>query len=198
MNFLIIITIAVITVSAIAVALWITRTFRHEFCVPEGRAGLLYHHGLYVRRNNAGRHVIWGRGWTINLIDLRRASCLVPGEEIITANYISLVVSLNLTWQITDPARAAHETQHCLTELCSISCRTLHAVLGNLTVEELLRQRSGIEAQLLAHARPEAARIGINLLAIDLRRVVLPEDLKCAFVETLKAKPVVSEVHEVK
>jgi hypothetical protein len=86
-----IIIIASVAVLAIA-APFILREFRHEFTVPEGRVGLIYHHGLYVRRHNAGRHVIWGRGWSLVLIDLRRTSLLVPGEEFVLADKTSLRV----------------------------------------------------------------------------------------------------------
>src|SRR5215469_8721136 len=116
MDSLIIITIAVIAVLASA-TLWITRTFRHEFCVPEGWAGLIYHHGLYVRRNNAGRHIIWGRGWTIRLIDLRKALLVISSEDFVLPDNVSLRITSHISYQIADPARAAHETQHWLNEL---------------------------------------------------------------------------------
>ena len=79
MNYDIIITVAVVTaifVAAITAAK--LPKFRYVFRVPEGWAGLLYHNGLFVRRNNAGRHVVWGFGWTLNFIDLRKASPLEP------------------------------------------------------------------------------------------------------------------------
>ena len=215
MDFLIIITIAATAVLAIATALWITRTFRHEFCVPEGWAGLVYHHGLYVRRNNAGRHVIWGRGWSIHLVDLRRTSLLVPGEEFVLADKTCLKVGPHINYQIADPAKAAHETQHWPNELYHTALRALHHVLGDFSYEELLNQRLKIGALLLAHAQPEASKIGINIHAIELRYWVFPAEHSCAFAEMLKAgpilqssggfpppalqaKPVVPEVHEAK
>lgn len=73
MNHIIVFTIVI---AALVVALSVLKKFRHEFCVSEGSTGLVYRHGLFVRRNNAGRHVLWGRGWTINLIDLRKMSWL--------------------------------------------------------------------------------------------------------------------------
>ena len=47
--------------------------FRHKFVVTEGHAGLLYRHGVFVRLINAGRHVLWGFGWSVNMMDLRKA-----------------------------------------------------------------------------------------------------------------------------
>jgi regulator of protease activity HflC (stomatin/prohibitin superfamily) len=112
MNYIIIFGAIIIVVTLAGLPL--IRKFRQTFCVPEGYAGLLYRHGLYVRRNNAGRHVAWGSGWTIKLIDLRKASLLVAGQEVLTADSVSLKVSLLVTYQVTDPVKAAHDTQNWL------------------------------------------------------------------------------------
>ena len=61
--------------------------------------------------------------------------------------------------------------------------------LAGATVEALLGQRLDIGAQLLARrVQPEAAKIGINILAVEVRDMVLPADLKRAFGDVLKAK----------
>ena len=169
MDSLTIFTIAAIAVFAITAAPLILWKYRHEFTVPEGWTGLLYHHGLYVRRNNAGRHVSWGRGWTIELVDLRKTSLHVPGEEFVLADKTWLRIGPHISFQVTDPAKAAHETQHWPNELYYTALRALHSVLGGFSYEELLSQRLKIGAQLLARAQPEAAKIGISILAIDLR-----------------------------
>jgi regulator of protease activity HflC (stomatin/prohibitin superfamily) len=164
------------------------KKFRHVFCVPEGWTGLLYQHGLYVRRNNAGRHVIWGCGWTVNLIDLRKASLQVAGQETLTADGVSLKAGLLVTYQVTEPVKAAHETQNWQGDLCHAAGLALRTVVCGVTVESLLDQRLEIGAQLLARAQPEAARIGINILAIEVTDAVFPAELRRAFAEEPKAK----------
>jgi regulator of protease activity HflC (stomatin/prohibitin superfamily) len=161
---------------------------RHVFCVPEGCTGLAYRHGLYVRRNNAGRHVLWGRGWTMNLIDLRKTSLLVAGQDVLTADNVGLKLSLLVTYQVADPVKAAHETQHWQGDLYNLAQVALRAVVGGTAVEALLNQRLEIGTQLLARVQPEAAKIGINILAVVVKDVMFPADLKRAFGEVLKAK----------
>jgi hypothetical protein len=60
-----------------AIAWTVFKDLRQTFEVTEGWAGLVYQYGLYVRRNNAARHVIWGFGWTVKMFDLRKTSLLV-------------------------------------------------------------------------------------------------------------------------
>ena len=175
------------TVSVIIGLPWLFK-FRRVFCVPEGWTGLVYQHGLYVRRNNAGRHVIWGCGWKMNLIDLRKASLLVAGQEVLTADSVSLKISLLVTYKVTEPVKAAHETQNSLSDLYNTAQLALRAVVNGVAVEALLNQRLEIGAQLLARVQPEAAKIGINVLAIEVKDVMFPAELKRAFADVLKAK----------
>jgi len=188
MNYGIVFAVAIAIVLATVLFLPVVKHWRRVFCVPEGWTGLLYHHGLYVRRQNAGRHVVWGRGWTIKLIDLRKASTLVAGQDVLTADSVGLKFSLFVTYQVTDPVRAAHDTQNWLGDLYCAAQLALRAVVNGITVEALLSQRLEIGAQLLAQVQPEAVKIGINVLAVEVKDVIFPADLKRAFADVLKAK----------
>lgn len=172
----------------ITVVVLMTLYFRHVFAVPEGWTGLVYRHGLYVRRNNAGRHVLWGRGWTIKLTDLRRATLLVAGQDVLTADSVSLKFSLLVAYQVTEPVKAAHETQNWLNDLYNLTQLALRAVVGSIAAEGLLNQKIEIGAQLLARVKTDAEKLGVNILAVEVKDVMLPADLKRAFAEVLKAK----------
>jgi hypothetical protein len=65
-----------IFVGAIVLAV-IMKDYRHAFLVPEGYAGLLYHKGKFMETLGAGRHLRWGRHFTLGVADLRKTSLLV-------------------------------------------------------------------------------------------------------------------------
>jgi len=184
----ILITIVIVGVSALVIALMNLPKFRRAFIVPEGYAGLLYHHGVFVRRVNAGKHVVWGFGWTIGAQDVRKTSLLVAGQDVLTADNVGLKLSLLVTHQVTDPVKAAHETQHWPGDLYNFAQIALRAVVGGIAIEALLNQRLEIGAQLLARVQPEAAKIGITVLSVEVKDVMFPADLKRAFSDVLKAK----------
>jgi regulator of protease activity HflC (stomatin/prohibitin superfamily) len=188
MNYEILLAVLVVAIFASALGCFLARKLRYAFDVPEGWAGLVYQHGLYVRRNNAGRHVIWGVGWTVKLTDLRKTSLLVAGQEVLTADNVGLKLSLLVTCRITDPAKAAHETQNWAGDIYNTAQLAARAVMGGIAVETLLNQRLEIGAQLLARAQPEAAKIGVDISAIEVKDVMFPGDLKRAFADVLKAK----------
>jgi len=162
--------------------------FRHKFVVAEGHAGLLYHHAVFARMINAGRHVLWGFGWSVNMMDLRKMSVVVPGQEVLSSDSVGLKLSLLLTYQVADPMKAAHESQNWYGDLYNAAQLAARVVVSGVKVEALLTQRLDIGAQLLARIQPEAAKIGVSVLALEVRDAMLPNDLKRAFAEVLKAK----------
>jgi len=166
---------------------WLIK-LRRVFIVPEGYAGLLYKKGKFVEVLRTGEHVRWGRKITLGVSDLRKTSVLVAGQEVLSADNVGLKASLLVTYQVVDPAKAAHETQNWHGDLYNAAQIALRAVAGGATIESLLGQRLDMGAQLLARVRPEAEKIGINILAVEVKDVSLPNDLKRAFAEVLKAK----------
>ena len=162
--------------------------FRHAFIVPQGYAGLLYHKGKFVKVLNVGRHICWGRFYTWNALDIRKTSLLVAGQEVLTSDNVGLKASVLVTYQIADPVKAAHDTQNWSADLHNAAQLALRAVVGGIAVETLLGQRLELGAQLLARVQPDATKIGINVLAVELKDVMFPADLKRAFAEVLKAK----------
>ena len=162
--------------------------FRRVFLVSEGYAGLLYHKGKFVEVLRAGHHVRWGRKFTLGVNDLRKTSLLVAGQEVLSADNVGLKASLLVTYQVIDPAKAAHETQNWQGDLYNAAQIALRVVAGGVTIETLLGQRLDIGTQLLARVKLEAEKIGITILAVEVKDVTLPNDVKRAFADVLKAK----------
>jgi regulator of protease activity HflC (stomatin/prohibitin superfamily) len=182
---IIIIAIAVI---AFIVAHGLLQSFRRAFLVPEGYAGLLYHKGKFVKVLGAGRHIHWGRHYTLDAQDLRKTSLLVAGQDVLTADNVGLKLSLLVTYQVTEPAKAVHETQNWQGDIYNAAQLALRAVVGSVAIEALLNQRLEIGAQLLARIQPDVAKIGVSVLAAEVKDVIFPADLKRAFSDVLKAK----------
>jgi len=172
----------------VTIALLKLGKIRYVYVVPEGYVGLLYHKGQFAAMLGAGRHVRWGRFYATRLHDVRKTSLLVAGQDVLMADNVGLKLSLLVTYQITDPVKAAHETQNWQTDLHNTAQLALRAVGVGVTVEALLDQRLEIGAHFLARVQPEAAKIGINVLAVEVKDVMFPADLKRAFSDVLKAK----------
>jgi len=76
----------------------------------------------------------------------------VAGQEVLTADNVGLKLSLVVTYQVVDPVKAAHETQHWQGDLYNAAQLALRAVVSGVAAEALLDQRleiarnSGLES----------------------------------------------------
>ena len=184
----IILVVIVIAIFGTVIAVAVAKEFRHAFLVPEGFAGRLYHKGKFVGVLGAGRHIRWGRYFSLGAQDLRKGALVVSGQEVLTADNVGLKISLLVNYQVADPAKAAHESQNWQSDLYNGAQLALRAVVSGVAVEALLNQRLELGAQLLARVQQDSAKIGINLLAVEVKDVMFPAELKRAFAEVLKAK----------
>jgi len=184
----IILVVIVIAIFGTVIAVAVAKEFRHAFLVPEGYACLLYHKGKFVGVLGAGRHIRWGRYFSLGAQDLRKGALVVAGQEVLTADNVGLKISLLVNYQVADPAKAAHESQNWQSDLYNGAQLALRAVVSGVAVEALLNQRLELGAQLLARVQQDSAKIGINLLAVEVKDVMFPAELKRAFAEVLKAK----------
>jgi regulator of protease activity HflC (stomatin/prohibitin superfamily) len=164
------------------------RGFRPRFVVREFECGLLYRYGKFQARLEAGRHVRWGLGYAFTMVDLRKQTFAVAGQEVLSGDNVGLKVSIAVTVQVTDPIKAMHEMQDWRAHVYSLVQIALRALVAAQPVEALLVQRLDLGKQLLAAVQPEAEKIGITVVATEVKDVMFPGDLKKAFAEVLKAK----------
>ncbi|MBM3880624.1 MAG: slipin family protein [Verrucomicrobia bacterium] len=181
------ITIILPIVAAVA-AMILRHMFRHVFIVPEGYAGLLYHYGKFAAQIGVGRHIRWGRGFTLTHQDLRKAILAVTGQEVLSADNVCLKASLSVSYQVVDPVKALHDAQNWAADLHNQVQLALRAVVGDLAVEPLVTQRASVAAKLLALVQPAAAKFGVQVHAVELKDLMYPAELKRAFAEALKAR----------
>jgi regulator of protease activity HflC (stomatin/prohibitin superfamily) len=166
----------------------LTAHFGVRVVVPEGRVGLLYRHGQYRYRLSPGKHRFWRSGYTVRLVDMRRITLTVPGQEVLSADNIAVKLSALLTYQLVQPEKALHDVQDYASHLYNLVQLAIRPVVGGLALEALLTQRTETGAQLVALVKREAEKIGVVAHSVELKDVILPAELKKAFSETVRAR----------
>jgi regulator of protease activity HflC (stomatin/prohibitin superfamily) len=174
--------------AAIVAALVIRSRWCREFIVAEGSTALLYRRGRFERTLGPGRHVCWGRNVTVNLVDLRRSLMAIGGQEVLTADSVSVKAGLVAGYRVTDPVKAVHESQNWVGDLYHAAQIALREAVGAVPVEGLLVQRAGIAGQILTRLQADGTRIGVTVEGAEVRDFMFPAELKRAFAEVLRAK----------
>ena len=156
--------------------------------VRDYQRGLRYRQGRLVGLLDPGTHVAIRPFTEIQLLDGRPTSITVPGQEILTADGVALRVSLTARYVVADPVAAVTNDQSYVSALYTLLHGGLRAVLAGRTADEILAGRAELGPAVGEAVASELARIGVELLGVDVRDVMVPSELKRAFAGIVAAR----------
>jgi hypothetical protein len=141
---------------------------------------LLYRDGVLIDRLGPGLHVFWkGTGKTRFLtVDRREQVADVAGQEIITADKVSLRVNLLVTWQVADAVRAVSASADYAQALYRSAQLALRASIGTRALDALLADKESVGGEILQALTGRAAELGLAVKSAGLRDLILPGDMK--------------------
>jgi regulator of protease activity HflC (stomatin/prohibitin superfamily) len=148
---------------------------------------VVYRDGKLTGVLEPGRHRVRSRTKVLP-VDTRPQEWPVSGQEVITADRMSVRVSVHVQVRVTDPERyvsAWHYPQLALHAPVQLALR--EAAITR-TMDELLEQREAVNAELLAAATPAAERTGVEVLALAVRDIMLPGEVRRAAADVVLAR----------
>lgn len=161
---------------------------RSHVSIRDHERGLLYASGRFVRVLEPGGHWMLAPFRRIEVLDLRSRVVTVPGQEILTADNVSVRASVLVGFRIADP-RAAFETAQSLeASLYAQTQLALRATVAALPVEDLVAQRESLSAQLVERITPQAALLGIVLETVGVKDLTFPPPLRQALQQVVEAR----------
>ncbi len=151
-----------------------------QFEVAEGQTGLLYVNGEFVRALGAGSHMFWdiGRKVTVKLVDTRRQSLDVTGQEVLTKDRVTIRINLAAEYRVADPVKVTTEVKDFAEALYRALQYAFRKTLGAKTLDQILENKVTVDAEAADKVRTEMAAIGIDVGEIALKDVVLPGDMR--------------------
>ncbi len=150
---------------------------------------LLYRDGVLIDRLTQGLHVFWkGNGRiTWKEIDKREQTADVAGQEIITADKVTLRVNLVVTYQVTDALRAVQTSTDFAQALYREAQLALRAAVGTRQIDALLADKASVGAEVRAALTERAIELGITVRSVGLRDIILPGDMKTLMNQVIAA-----------
>jgi regulator of protease activity HflC (stomatin/prohibitin superfamily) len=170
----------------VAVALVATRLART--IVFEYERGLRFRRGRFKGVVEAGVYWQIGSATRIHKIDVRPSRVIVAGQEVLSADGVAVKASIAATFQVKDAARAVLGVDNYQIAIHTELQLVLRSVVSSLPIEELLRRRADIPAQLKELAAPRLSAVGIELQDAALRDLTFPGELKKIFAQVVKAR----------
>lgn len=152
-----------------------------DVIVNEYETGLFYKNGRFMRTLGPGRHRAWsafGRGERIEKLDTRLTTLAVNGQEMLTADNITLRLNLSAAYRVSDAARAVNTVQNYALALYTEIQLALRALVTTLELDALMADRETLAADLRTRVRPAAETFGLTLESVGVRDIILPGEVK--------------------
>ena len=111
-------------------------------------------------------------------MDLREQVLDVAGQEIMTADKVTLRLNAVVTWKVADALRAVTTVEDCRQALYREAQLALRAAIGARTLDALLGDKAAVARELDAGLRAAMAAFGVELVSLGIRDVILPGEMK--------------------
>lgn len=172
---------------AILAVIWVCRRVRHPV-IAEWEQALVFRHGRFQCLLPPGAHWLLGGGLRVPPVDLRVRILTVPGQDVLTADQVSLKISLAVQYRVVDPLAAVTTVEDYREALRLVAQLALRHVIGALTIDQVSTQRAEIAVLMKAHAADAVMALGLSVTTLDVKDIMPPGDLKRVFAQVVTAQ----------
>ncbi len=150
--------------------------------------GVVFFLGKYQRTKGPGLIFLPLGFATQKRVSLRIMALDIPPQDVITRDNVSVKVNAVLYMRVTEPARAVIDIEDYLYATSQLAQTTLRAVLGEVELDEVLSDRDKINGILKTIIDKRSDPWGIEVSAVEVKDVDLPEGMKRAMARQAEAE----------
>ncbi len=158
--------------------------------VQRDHAGVLFYDGKFVETLTPGRYAFWRD--TVNAvvceIDLRETTIDVSGQEIMTADKVTLRLNALVAYRVVDARQSVTVVNDAKQTLYREAQLALRAVIGTRELDILLADKDVVSRELDELLRRRASELGLELISVGVRDIILPGEMKDLMNKVTEAK----------
>jgi regulator of protease activity HflC (stomatin/prohibitin superfamily) len=122
------------------------------------------------------------------VVSLRTVVLDVPSQDVITRDNVSLKVSAVVYFRVLDVKQAIIGVENYYYATSQIAQTTLRSILGEVSLDELLADREKLSQRLRAIIDSATEPWGVEVTAVELKSVDLPEQIQRAMGKQAEAE----------
>jgi regulator of protease activity HflC (stomatin/prohibitin superfamily) len=121
-------------------------------------------------------------------VDVREQFIEVPSQTTITRDNAPINVDFLIYWRISDPLKSVVNVANFAGALQGVATTTLRAVIGDITLDEVLSKREQINEVLRVKLDEQTERWGGKVTTVEIREIIPPRDVQDAMNRQLSAE----------
>lgn len=155
-------------------------TFYTKIEVSEYQKARLFISQKFVRILDAGTYYFWKNGESINVdyIDTRLTQMNIVGQEILTADKVTLRINLILNYKVTDYVKALSEIDDLSEQLRVAAQLSLREFIGRYKLDDLLENKEEISKFVFESLKQKENNLFIEIFDAGIRDIILPGEIR--------------------
>ncbi len=167
-----------------------TESLIEQVSVEVGHAALLMRDGHHVDTLAPGTYALWkdvGRLRVLR-VDLREQVLDVAGQDIMTADKVTLRLNAVVTYKVADAVKAVTRIEDHAQALYREAQLALRAVIGTRDLDALLAEKDAVARDLDQMVRRRVVSFGLEIVSLGIRDLILPGEMRDLMNRVTEAK----------
>jgi len=158
--------------------------------VEPHHAGVLFIDGQFVETLAPGRYAFWKNMAQVKFVqeDLREAMVDIAGQDIMTADKVTLRMNAVVTYRVVDARQSVSTVGDARQALYREAQLALRAVVGGRELDTFLLGKEEVARELEELIRPRVRQFGLELISVGVRDIILPGEMKDLMNRVTEAK----------
>lgn len=164
--------------------------FFEKVRIETGCQGLFFVDGEFIETLEPGVHAFWKgvADFKVNAVDLRQQVTDLVGQEIMTADKVTLRLNAVFTHRVVDPLKSVTVCEDVSTSLHRDAQLVLRAAVGTRKLETLLSDKDSLADELFEALSVHAEALGLKIDSFGIRDIILPGDMKDLMNKVMEAQ----------
>ena len=150
--------------------------------------GVKFTIGKYTDTKNPGWKIIIPIFQSMTKVDIRTKTVDVPEQEAITKDNIPVGINAVIYYRIMAAEKAVLEVENFYYAISQLAQVTMRNAIGKVTLDELLKNRDQVSAGIQGVVDKATDPWGIKVENLDLKDIVIPQDLKRTIAKEAEAE----------
>lgn len=146
--------------------------------VQQYETGVVFQLGKYSRTLQPGLNFIIPVIEWVRVVDMRICTHDIPKQQVITKDNVPVSINGVVYFKVVDAQIAIIKVQSFVYAISQYAQAALRDVVGGMTLDELLSERQKIGDEIEQGIEKEAKSWGLEVTAIKIQDIDMPEDLK--------------------
>lgn len=164
-----------------------------QYCeIKPGHTGLCFADGKFRAALEPGLYAFWRTGVKVEVaaVDLRETVLDIAGQEIMTADRVTLRMNAVVSYRVVDALKGYLEVGDVTQALYREAQLAIRSVIGRVTLDEFLEDKTPVAVKLENVIRDRGRSFGLELIAFGIRDLILPGEMKVLLNRVVEAKKV--------